>query len=311
MIEKINSIINDPTYQKDLVYLISSINYDNGFLLTDNSIWFISRNHVNLPSRKTKTNTLNLITNVFIKAQSISSTYKDDYYNIIELSDYQQKEKLQIFVDLCCLFVNMNNMNIEDFFDSLIEMFKNRTSDEKFNIIGLFGELYFIKYFFTKFNINLSHYWHVVNTTDRHDFSLSAIAVEVKTTLNPELVFLINHKQLFSSMKTIVALLRIYNLPNGSSVDDLIEYFRTNLEFSQSIRFQIALNTELLKIKNHDDLNIKFEVEDVNFYLNEQLESIEEIPLHISKIHYNYDFSSQNNLNEIDLCNLVRSGLGK
>lgn len=308
MIKKINAIIQDSAYQKEFIYFISSIDSNNGFLLSGDSVWFISKNYAKLSGLRIKTQVLNLITDVFISANDIEATFANDYYNIIEMTDYRDEEKLKIFSDLCNVFVNNTKINIREFFNSLIEMFKNIIPQEGFDIIGFFGEIYFIKYFFEKQGINLSSFWHSGDSSDKYDFSLNGFSIEVKTTTSQEFKFVIKHSQLFSSIKTIVTLLRIFDLPNGTSAKDIIEYFQNNKEFSQILRFQIALNREVLKIKNHEDLNRKFGFFDINFFTNDQLETIEKIPLNISNVSYTYDFSGQAKLGESELLNSVKLG---
>jgi len=305
----IDKIIHDPSYNQNLIYYISKIDDNNGFLLSNNSIWFISNNLKNLIAQKKKTQCLNLITNLYIKANEINSSFADGNYNVIELTNYEDEEKLDIFVGLCKLFAEQKNYDINDFFNSLIDLFRSDHETNAYNLIGLFGELYLIRNLYISHGINLSFYWHSVNSNDKHDITLNGLSIEVKTTIKPEMVFLLKHDQIFTSIKVIVALLRIYELPNGICINDLLKYYRDEIEFSNNLDFQIALTAELMRIKNKSDLNKKFGVTDINYYLSNDLTRIENIPINITKLSYHYDFSGEEKTTETVLIANIKSGL--
>lgn len=306
---KIKNILNNPVYNPDYIYYVSKIDNSSGFLLFKNSLWFITKNITNLSSNKTQTQFLKLVTNLPIKANEINANFPDGNYNVIELINFNDENKLEIFIDLCKIFVHQSNFNINEFFNALIDMFKNSSKTEKFNILGFFGELFLIKQIYLEYGLNLSTYWHLVNSNDKHDITLNGLSIEVKTTTKPEMVFLIKHDQIFTTIKVIVALVRIFDLPNGTSIKNLLEFFYNEKGFHDNLDFVLALSTEVLKIKNAEDLNKRFGVNDINYYLSNDLTSINNIPMNITKLVYNYDFSGEKRLSENDLCNNIKGGL--
>lgn len=310
MLEKINDLINNCEFDNNKIYLLDFIDENNGFLFNGSSVWFISKNLNNLESKNIQTQYLILRTNLYISGVSETNYYKADYYNVIMFKDYNEKELLDIFISLCGIYVlKQKELTFEHYFEILIDLFQMETKEKNLSIIGLFGELSFIKYIYLNHEIDLSPYWHVKSPFDKHDFSLPSVSLEIKTTLKPELRFLLNHSQIFTNKDIFAVLIRLSESGNGETIKDLIDFFNNTKTFNQNLRFIFAVNSALTKIKLSKFDEYKYDIEDIKYYYNKDLVTISEIPKHITSISYYFDFSGQKDLNHLQFVKRLNTKL--
>lgn len=294
MTNRINKIVNNIEFKRNKIYLLEYIDDNNGFLLNDNSVWFISKNFNKISVKNIQTQYLNLRTNLHITGVDETTYFKPDYYNVIIFKDYLETDLLNIFVSLCNTFVQkINEITFEYYFEILIDLFQIETKEGAINLLGLLGELLFIKQIFQIDGLDLSPYWHIISNYDRHDFSLPSFSIEVKTTLKPDLRFLIKHSQIITDQNVFIVLIRVAETGNGQSLSDIVTYFNNTSPFNQNLKFLFSLNAALSKLTKANYNDIKYYLVDTKFYFNRELCSIADIPNHITSISYKFDFSGQ------------------
>jgi len=298
MIEKINHLINSSNFNKSKIYLLDYIDENNGFLLNGNSVWFISKNINQEKSKRINTMYLILNTNLFITGVSETTHFQPDYYNVIMLKDFTNNELLDIFISLCHIYVRkIHDISFEEYFDILIDLFQIETKETIANILGLYGELSFIKYVYDILNIDLSPYWHLKNSYDTHDFYLPTLSLEVKTTIKNELIFNLKHSQVFDSKMIVIVLVRLREHGNGNSLSDLMDFFINHEPFNSNLKFIMSLNAIISKLKKLELLENKYVLNDIKFYINKDLITITDIPNNITSVSYLYDFNGQKEIN--------------
>jgi len=312
MINKIIELISNPDFSSSKIYLLDYIDENNGFLLNGNSVWFISKNLTQLESKNIQTQYLILRSNLYIAGVDETTHFKPDHYNVIMFKDYDERDLLDVFVSLCNIYVEkQNEMSFESYFEILIDLFQLESKDKTLNLLGLYGELAFIKKIFVDYKIDLSPYWHVKSAYDKHDFSLPSLSLEVKTTLKPELRFLIKHNQIFNEHNIIMILIRVSEIGNGETLDDLLKFFNTTKPFNQNLKFIFSLNASVSKLKISNLNEVKFFLEDVKYFYNRNLNTISSIPNHVTSISYQFDFSGQKEIEYEQFINTLHSAMSK
>ena len=73
----------------------------------------------------------------------------------------------------------------------------------------------------------------------------------------------------------------------------LLNYFNNEDSFKNNLRFQTAILTEINKIKNPNELDKGFSLQDISIFDTRKLPSLDNIPSNISEIEYKYNFSGE------------------
>jgi hypothetical protein len=295
LIDKINEITNMHNFKKNETYLIEAINENSGFLIHENRILYIIRNKDKQHNDKIDTQVLSLRTNIFIDTVVNNPKFVPGYYNLLIFNGDYENKLFDTFVNLCNSYSNLkNNKTIVDFFYSLIDLFQLPKEEYFNNVIGLYGELYFIKMIFDKYKVNVSNYWHRSGSSfDKYDFTFGDFNVDAKTTIKEESIIHLKHKQVFNDKVNYLFIVNINEDVSGSSLKELIDFFRITSSFSENLDFQIKLASELIKINAINQIDKKYSVNSSLIFLNKNLPSFEKIPTGIYEIEYNYDFSSR------------------
>ena len=305
--QKILQIKDSKTFSDKRLYLLDSLTTKHGFLFGDNKLYYVVKSQ-GLESESIKTTYLSLQTNIYLNTIDDSPSFKPDYYDLLIYTGNFEETFFESFIELCIMYTkSMTILTLSDFFYSLLKLFEIPKETSYSNLIGLFGELSLIKYIYDSYNIDMAKYWHnSLGTNDKYDFSLRDFNLEVKTTTKESMIFEIKHSQIFNEKTNYIALIRIQNDNSGLSIADLFDFFKTTDNFATNINFWINLQKEKLKVNPFDFLTIKLSFININFFLNKDLETLENIPDCIEKISYIYNFTGKRRTDILEIVNGIK-----
>lgn len=281
----------------DTLYLLEKVSNGGGFFVLNGNILYMVPNTEACTSQNIKTEYLRLQTSTHISAFNVSTpSFGNGYYNFIELFIAEKDdcvENLSAFVNLCLSYaVNSDDLDFISFFDSLVKLFQLPPEQQYKNLVGLYGELSVIRYFFENFNEDISKYWHSDGVNSEIDFVTPNINIEVKTTPSDLLVFKLKHTQLFdNSADTYLAAVSISESNTGKSLNQLIEDISNNPDYCNSLSFSINIEAEKRKISPKDAENRRFIFKKINLYNAKDICPFPIIPEIISDLSYKIDLS--------------------
>lgn len=288
---KLNSLRLSSDFSQGQLYLVETINEQSGFLLGNEKLYFVIKNGGGDADSITTTY-LSLRTNIHINTIENSPTFTPGYYDVLIYNIGLDDSYLESFVELCKMYINSSTaINFNEFFYSLLKLFEPSKETSFSNLVGMFGELFFIKKMFNDFGICLADNWHnSLGSNDKYDFSCPNANIEIKTTTKAEMVFSLKHSQIFNDCKNYIAVINIDLDNSGLSVADLYEYFKVTKPFDNNLEFAIKLEKEKKKVAPLDFVIKKFTLSKFNVFINSKLNTIESIPDCIDSIMYTYDF---------------------
>lgn len=140
----------------DTLYLLEKLTCCGGFFALNGNLLFMVRDTKTCTSQNIKTEYLRLQTGTHISAFNVSvPSFENGYYNFIELFLAEKDgsaENLSAFVNLCASYSdNSDKIDFISFFDSLVTLFQLPQEQHFKNLVGLFGELSVINYFFKNY----------------------------------------------------------------------------------------------------------------------------------------------------------------
>lgn len=296
IVEKIKLMLNEKTDNNKLL-LITTLNETSGFLLSGKKLFFASKNN-GKKSELINTNHLSLQTNIFINTIENSPSFKPNYYDLLIYDLNIDGSYLESFVELCEIYANRSSeLDFNYFFYSLLKLFEPSKESSFSNLVGMFGELVFIRKMYDEYKINISDSWHnAEGTTDKYDFSFKNVNTEIKTTIKSDQIFMLKHSQIFNCKKNYIVVINANVDNSGLTMKELYDYFKKTEPFSNNLDFQIKLESEKKKVSPADFSLKKLSVSEINIFLNSKLETLVSIPECISNISYSYDFVGKENV---------------
>ena len=189
-------------------------------------------------------------------------------------------------------------------FNSLIDLFQNVGKEKKQNILGLFGELSLIYYFYTEFSLNLASYWHTSGSYSKYDFSINKRNIEVKTSNSLKNV-LIKHSQLFNGDQNYLAVSVIENNNAGITLKELEEKLKEIDEIASDFNFMVNFETEKSRIDVSDYSNKKLKLISVNMFDCNNINPFEVLPENVSDVEYRIDLLGCDRINNEDVKHLL------
>ncbi|MFI3329997.1 MAG: PD-(D/E)XK motif protein [bacterium] len=298
ILKKIETI----TCNENELHLIEKINDEFGFFIVNNRVSFIQKNNgdSNIPL---STNFLEIRYNVHIESVKNDQSFVTGRYDIITFnSDYNSVE-FNSFIDLCYCYANDNTRNLSfvEFFNNLVELFKQKKNDEYTNLIGLVGELIVIKEVYENTNVSIAPNWQKAGVTSRFDFSFKKMNFEVKTTTSYETKFKVKHNQIFNNQNMFIVIVSLIETGTNYSLRSLCEYFRNNSVFYNNFEFIFKIELALTKVKNLSDLNKGFSLDDIRFIARDSMDTVSDIPVEISSLQYTYDFKNCDDISWLEI----------
>jgi hypothetical protein len=226
--------------------------------------------------------------------------------------------------DLCNIFLKMiytfclqneelNHRNIQDIFSNLIRLFQVSPSNELTKERqGLWSELFVIRHFIYKYDINLIPYWRS-ETTSKYDFSSDSIKFEVKSSTKPVRVHTFSHKQLFrpDNIQIVVASLLLLIDDSGLAlrkiVDDLFPIFNKDIKYLTTLQKSL-MRAGIFNISNYNEtcFDESFAVTNLRFYSKDNIPryAMPE-PEGISNTRYDVDLTNVITYSESNVCDLI------
>lgn len=307
LLNKIIDLLNTSP-DDDKLYLIEKCSDVAGFFVYNKQLVYMAKNNDLTGSISLKTEYLQLQSNVNIISVENSQNFESGCYNIIEYKVPLNENfpAFESFVKLCLAHVKIqDSKNFVDFFNSLIELFKNEKLEKKQNVFGLFGELSLIYYFLKEYNLNLASYWHISGTYSKYDFSANKMNIEVKTSSSEKDV-LIKHSQVFNDDENYLAVSIVENNNSGMTLMELEERLKEFDSIAKDFNFLLNLETEKVKLVTSDYINKKLKLLDINLYDCKNINPFNKIPDNISNLEYRINLSNSQKTRLEDFVRNVR-----
>lgn len=276
----------------DTLYLLEIISSRGGLFALNGNIVFMTLNTENCSSTNIKTEYLHLATNIYVSAFNMAvQSFENGYYNSIEL--YMQEddgfiENLNAFITLCYTYSShTEEIEFSAFFDSLVTLFQLPKEQNYKNLVGLYGELSVIKYFYDNYKVNIANYWHTDGVNSKIDFVTPQINIEVKTTRSDQLAFNIKHDQLFGNVnETYLAAVTISENNSGLSLNELIDLMLADHDYFNNLSFAINIEAEKRRISPKDAENRKFIFKSIKMFNSADICPFVNIPENVSNLTY-------------------------
>lgn len=287
MIKLVKEKLKEIVFKQDILYLLHFFDEEIGLFGMNNNLVFLQLNTTNLNSETIKTELINFYSNVYIDKVENNSKFSSGYYNLIEFAGNIDSNDFTTFCQLCAPYANDTlEMSLSDFFYSLINLFQLPQEQQYKNLLGLFGELYFIKKIHSEYAIDLTKNWHSNGVFSKYDIITRKFNFEIKSTLMPDNVVKIKHEQLFNDDNNILIVLKFdENMNSGESLFELIESFKLNKIYN--LFFQLNIEKELKRISINEAKERKFQFKSVKFYFANSINPFENLPEEIDHLSYN------------------------
>lgn len=290
---ELNTIIANSEFEPDKLYLLEKVGQQFGFFYTNNTIYFGTKSS-NIGLSSLSTNYLELDFNITINSIITNQTFESGKYDLLKFKGDLNTSLFDIFYSLCKKYCSDDNeMSLFDFFNTIRNLFEETKENDFRNCIGILGELYLIKYLFTNYKINIADAYHLAGSNSKFDFSFDNFNIEVKATSKIEKIFLLKHSQIFNNQHNYVCVINFIETGTDLTINKLLDYFNNEDIFKNNLRFQTAVLTEIKKIKNPNELDKGFSLQEISFYDKNNISSLQNIPTNISDIEYNYDFAAE------------------
>lgn len=278
--------------------LNSQIDKESGFFEYKNYFVFAEINKVYHDNFNLETEFLILNINVEIRTIEKFPTFKNGKYNLLMFKQPENTQNLEYFKKLCTLYAYKKGFDFRSFFESLIDIFSPKKNEKTRNLIGLFGELFFIEYFYEKFNVNIGKYWHE-KSYDKYDFFINDFPFEIKSTISKsEQVYINNHDQIFENKNTKLGVIYGQKSNSGVSIKNIIDKINKIDIFSNDFDFQLKLSNELVKINNDELETFKIDVKRISIFNCNSIPTLTNIPSNIQNISYEYNFNQVSSIDE-------------
>lgn len=286
------------------LYLVEKLSDVAGFFVSNKKLLYIVKNnetHVNL---NTKTEYLEMNTNVDILSVKDFQQFRTGKYNILRFINSQSDKELESFINLCKAHAEyMNSANFVEFFNSLIDIFQIPNEQSFKNVVGLYGELSTIKYIYDTYKVDITPYWHSDGSSSKYDFSLQNFNLEIKTTSSKHKMIEIKHYQIFNSDSNILCTVSLSNAKQGKTIIELISELNQYKDAFKNINFAINIEKELKRISQNEIENQRFIMTEIDFYNCNEINPFASLPNNIEDLIYKIDLANSKN---IDLSNLLK-----
>lgn len=290
---ELNTIIANSKFDSNKLYLLEKVGQKFGFFYSNNTVYFGTKSS-DLGLSSLSTNYLELDFNITINSIITNQTFESGKYDLLKFKGDLNTSLFDIFYSLCKKYCSDDNgMSLFDFFNTIRNLFEKTKDNDFRNCIGILGELYLIKYLFTNYKTNIADAYHLAGSNSKFDFSFDTFNIEVKATSKIEKIFLLKHSQIFNNQHNYICVINFIETGTDLSINKLLNYFNNEDSFKNNLRFQTAILTEINKIKNPNELDKGFSLQDISIFDTRKLPSLDNIPSNISEIEYKYNFSGE------------------
>jgi len=279
------------------IYLVHELSDNSGFFVANNHILYMVLNFEQARHQNLSTEYLKLNTNVDIFSIKNNQRFPSGKYNILELLPIENRyddATLDSFIRLCMAHSEyMDGKSFVRFFYSLTNIFQMPKEQQYKNLIGLFGELSFIKMLCEKHGIDLSNYWHKGGSKDKYEFALERLNIEIKTTASSDEEVTIKHAQIFNDDNNYLVVICIEENNAGLTLNELISKMQNDNLHYNNYNFAINIEKEKKRVSPVDSDTKKFAVKTISIYAADDINPFTEIPENISGVTYKMDLSEK------------------
>ncbi len=307
LLNKITNAINDSPIDNKL-YLIEKKSDTAGFFVSNKKLIYMAKNTEAIEKNSLETEYLHLRSNANILAVENFQNFDSGFYNLIEykVSFNENISAFESFINLCIAHIELlKSKNFVNFFNSLIDLFQNVGKEKKQNILGLFGELSLIYYFYTEFSLNLASYWHTSGSYSKYDFSINKRNIEVKTSNSLKNV-LIKHSQLFNGDQNYIAVSVVENNNAGISLKELELKLKEIDEIASDFNFVVNLETEKSRMDVSDYSNKKLKLISIDIFDSNNINPFDVLPGNVSDVEYRIDLLGCDKIKNEDVKHLLK-----
>lgn len=292
MLDRIKQLLI--TVPKDgAIYLAEKLSQRTGFFITNGHLLYLVTNFEGIPHTSFTTDYLLLNTNVDIQSFENNQLFSSGKYNILEFLPTEQgyeESKLESFLNLCISHTEyMGGKSFVKFFFSLSELFQDPKAQQFKNLIGLFGELSFLKHMASKHNVDLSLHWHKGGSRDKYEISLEDINIEIKTTAAIDEEVTIKHTQLFNADQNYLVVVCVEETAAGQTLNHLISSMLFDQTHFKNYNFALNIEREKRRVSPVEANRKTFSVKVINLYDATIINPFDSIPGCVSQLTYKLD----------------------
>ena len=287
------------------IYLIEKLSDVSGFFMVNKHLLYMVLNIEGAHHQSLSTELLRLNTNIDIAAIGNNQQFPTGKYNVLEILPFDGKyenEYLSSFVNMCVAHTEyMNATEFVKYFYSLVNLFQYPKEQKFANLIGLFGELTFLKYVVEKTEYDFSDKWHNSGSTDKYDISLSNCNFEIKSTISSEELITVKHTQIFNSDHNFLVSVLLEDDNSGTSLNQLIKSMQDNSAKYKSFNFALNVEKERRRISPVDAETKKFSLKHISIYDAKLINPFQIIPNNVSELTYRLDLAEKDPVSIMDL----------
>jgi hypothetical protein len=177
------------------------------------------------------------------------------------------------------------------FFYSLVNLFQFPREQRFMNLVGLFGELSFLKYVSQVMNKDFSDRWHKTGSADKYDIALDLCNFEIKTTMSVDELVTIKHSQLFNMDCNFLVAVLVEENNGGKTLNQLIAEMHLHTEHFKSFSFALNLEKEKKRVSPMDAETRKFFCKSVTIYDASIINPFPNVPENVLDISYQLDLT--------------------
>lgn len=282
------------TVPKDgALYLVKKLSQNTGFFITNGHLLYLVYNFENITHKSLTTDYLLLNTDIEIHSFENNQAFVSGKYNVLDFLPTEEgysENNLESFVNLCISHTEfMGGKSFVKFFFSLSELFQDPKGQKYKNLIGLYGELSFIKYLCQVTSLDLSDRWHTGGSLDKYEITLETKNIEIKTTAAVDEEVTIKHTQLFNSDQNYLVVICIEESSSGQTLNQLISSMRKDRVHYNNYNFVLNIEREKKRVSPVDADNKKFSIKSIEVYNADEINPFLEIPECISNLTYKLD----------------------
>lgn len=275
------------------IYLVHKLSDCSGFFMSQRRLMYMVYNNEGASHQSLITEFLRLNTNIEITSIGNNQQFESGKYNIIEMlpiDGIYDDASLDSFINLCVAHTKfMGSTTFVKFFYSLVNLFQYPKEQNFINLVGLFGELSFLKYVSQVMDIDISDCWHKAGSNDNYDIVLESCNLEIKTTMSIDESVTIKHSQLFNSYRNFLIAVLIEESNRGKTLNQLIAEMQAHVEHFKSFTFALNIEREKKRVSSIDAGNKKFYFKSATIYDARIINPFKELPRNIFGIEYKLD----------------------
>ena len=283
--------------QDGMIYLIIKLSDASGFFMAHSHLIYMVIHCEATKHQSLATEYLRLNTDVEVSAIECNQQFPSGRYNMLEalpVDDSYDDETLNSFMNLCLAHTeHMSGLSFLDFFHSLVNLFQYPREQDYKNLIGLFGELSFIKHVYDKAGVDLSEKWHVSGCSSKYDIVTDWGNLEIKSTRAADELVTIKHDQLFNSDRNFLVTVMMEECAGGITLNQLIKKMHDQRGCFNGYLFTLNLEKERRRVSPVDAEVKKFNVYETRIYEAKAINPFEKIPANIANLTYQLDLIDQ------------------